>query len=278
VPPHPPSVALAATSVVPPADRPSHRVQQPPPLPVYPDSQELELQYDSEASVEQLRAPRGSAPQQSKSAALLPQATYVDLTLSSQEDDADNGAPCLAPLKPPLHPRSSAHCAETHDAKPALAAAPVGVLAAGERSPTTSRCSVVSDASPASSRFSGASSSSPGRAPAIDRSRFPPAFAISWNTDPITGKPLNYPVVRFASTAPVAAAGAASDASAAASTARPGDSGSLLEHMIEPVGFSMHLPGVGDCVLTQIPLKLAWALRRVRFYTFRVVRLPVEQA
>jgi len=79
----------------------------------------------------------------------------------------------------------------------------------------------------------------------IDRSRFPPPFTIKWHVDPLTGRPLLYPVVRFISHQPPAAGGGA-----AAVTDPRGN-----EHMVSPETFTQHLPGVGDCVLLQLPLK-----------------------
>lgn len=80
----------------------------------------------------------------------------------------------------------------------------------------------------------------------VDRSRFPPPFTIEWNLDPLNGKPLLYPVVRFISNVP-----AASGCGDVRAVVDPRGN----EHMCEPDEFTQHLPGVGDCVLQQVPLK-----------------------
>lgn len=86
----------------------------------------------------------------------------------------------------------------------------------------------------------------------IDRSRFPPPFTIRWKGDPLTGRPLLYPVVRFVSLQPAAAA--ASHSAGGGGGGAPLDP-RLHEHMVEPMEFTHHLPGVGDCILGQVPLK-----------------------
>jgi uncharacterized membrane protein YgcG len=256
------------------------RSQQPPPLPPYPESQDADGS-GSDIDSSMLR-PLAQSRREYK-----PPAAGVIYDLASSSDDDDVVAQPVprrtgvdpARSRPPVHPvttslppRGAAAAASrstssswappsvAHGASPLRAAAASPCIVHGSSSQSPSRDAWAATATEDSPRYSAA-----GRpVQMIDRSRFPPEYTIQWHLDPLTGEALIYPVVRFANApTPVgpAAAVAAPQRGVASDAAAGAEDRAAREHMIDPVEFTMHIPGVGDCVLRQVPLKLAWAIR-----------------